>query len=69
MDYEPYLETKRSPDRGISFDCEAFRDWCRDIILQWRHGAVGRHGSIAVIERYFRTLKTEPACPIIVPDE
>jgi transposase InsO family protein len=45
-------------DRGSQFDNDGFRNWCDDTNIQPRYGAVGRHGSIAVVERFILTLKT-----------
>jgi putative transposase len=45
-------------DSGPQFDNDGFRDWCDDKNVQPRYGAVGRHGSIAVVERFILTLKT-----------
>ena len=45
-------------DRDSVFDCEAFRRWVkRKGIKPPRYGAVGKHGSIAVVERFILTLK------------
>ena len=45
-------------DRDSVFDCEAFRRWVkRKGIQPPRYGAVGKHGSIAVVERFILTLK------------
>jgi hypothetical protein len=45
-------------DRDSIFDCGAFRRWVkRKGIRPPRYGAVGRHGSIAVVERFILTLK------------
>jgi hypothetical protein len=44
-------------DRGRQFDCDGFRRWCRRKKIRPRYGAVGQHGSIAVIERFILTLK------------
>jgi putative transposase len=45
-------------DRDSVFDCEAFRRWAkRKGIKPPRYGAVGKHGSIAVVERFILTLK------------
>ena len=45
-------------DRDGVFDCEAFRRWVkRKGIKPPRYGAVGKHGSIAVVERFILTLK------------
>ena len=47
-------------DRDSIFDCDAFREWVkRKGIKPPRYGAVGKHGSIAVVERAIRTLKSE----------
>ena len=44
--------------RGGQFDCNGFRDWCRRKgIRRPRYGAIGQHGSIAVVERFILTLK------------
>lgn len=37
-------------DRGPQFDNDGFRDWCDDKNIKPRYGAVGQHGSIAVVE-------------------
>ena len=45
-------------DRDSVFDCDAFGRWVkRKGIRPPRYGAVGRHGSIAVVERFILTLK------------
>jgi transposase InsO family protein len=45
-------------DRGKQFDCDGFRAYCKDNeIKPPRYGALGQHGSIAVVERCIRTLK------------
>ncbi len=54
-------------DRGSPFDCEGFRKWCQKKGIQPRYGAVGRHGSIAVIERLILTLKQNIAWLPLVP--
>ena len=45
-------------DRGPQFDNSGFREWCRNRNIRPRYGAVGRHGSIAVVERFILTFKT-----------
>jgi transposase InsO family protein len=46
-------------DRGKQFDCKGFRNWCRRRGIQPpRYGAIGKHGSIAVVERLILTAKT-----------
>jgi transposase InsO family protein len=65
--------TKKTPkylicDRGRQFDCQGFRDWCRrKRIKPPRYGAIGKHGSIAVVERFILTLKGLLSCLLLVP--
>jgi putative transposase len=55
-------------DRDSIFDCDAFRRWVkRKGIQPPRYGAVGKHGSIAVVERLIRTIKDECTRRILVP--
>ena len=46
-------------DQGTQFTGKGFRRWCRRRGIQHRFGAVGKYGSLAMIERCIRTLKTE----------
>ena len=47
-------------DKDGIFDCPAFRRWVeRKGIAPPRYGAVGEHGSIAVVERFILTMKNE----------
>ena len=46
-------------DKGPQFWCDAFKRWCKRRGIRPRFGAVGKHGSIAVIERFIRSLKGE----------
>ena len=55
-------------DRDSIFDCDAFRRWVkRKGIRPPRYGAVGKHGSIAVVERLILTIKAEFTRRILVP--
>ena len=55
-------------DRGRQFDCNGFRDWCRRKgIKSPRYGAIGQHGSIAVVERFILTMKCLLLCLPLVP--
>jgi len=54
-------------DKGSQFNCAAFRRWCKRRTIKPRHGAVGRYGSIAVIERFIRSLKNEWIRRILIP--
>jgi transposase InsO family protein len=53
-------------DQGTEFG-KQYLDWCDDHDVHARFGAVGRHGSIAVEERFIRTLKEEGLAHEIVP--
>jgi transposase InsO family protein len=46
-------------DQGRQFVAKEFRRWCRRRGIRQRFGAIGQYGSLAVIERCIRTLKTE----------
>ena len=46
-------------DKGGQFWCDGFKDWCRRRGISPRFGAVGKQGSIAVVERFIRTMKAE----------
>jgi putative transposase len=46
-------------DQGPQFCSHGFKNWCRRHGIRQRFGAVGKQGSIAVIERWWRTLKEE----------
>ncbi len=53
-------------DQGVQFR-EDYRDWCQARGIKPRFGAIGQHGSIAVIERFFLSLKNECTRRIVVP--
>ena len=46
-------------DKEKAFWCERFKDLCRRSGIKPPYGAVGKHGSIAVVERAIKTLKDE----------
>ena len=54
-------------DKGKQFWCESFNDWCEGMSILPRFGAVGKKGSIAVIERFIGSLKSECMDVILVP--
>jgi len=54
-------------DKGKQFWCESFKDWCEQKGILPRFGAVGKKGSIAVIERFIGSLKSECMDVILVP--
>ncbi len=48
-------------DQGSQFKCKHFEQvWCKAMGVLPRFGAVGRHGSVAVVERFHRTCKEFP---------
>ena len=54
-------------DQGPQFSCEQFEPWCLRKGIRPRFGAIGEHGSIAVIERLILTLKQNIAWLTLVP--
>lgn len=54
-------------DRGTQFWSLSFGNWCAKRGIRQRFGAIGRYGSIAIIERFFRSLKSECTRRILVP--
>ena len=54
-------------DKEQQFFCEGFRIWCRRWGIGVRYGATGKHGSIAVIERFILTMKNECSRRIAIP--
>ncbi len=54
-------------DKGVQFFNDGFKRWCRRKKIHPRFGAVGQHGSIAVIERFIRSMKYEYLKHILIP--
>ena len=54
-------------DKAKQFWCPEFMGWCDRKGITPRFGAVGKKGSIAVIERFIRSLKRECMSKILVP--
>lgn len=54
-------------DKGRQFWCDAFRRWCRSRAIRPRFGAAGKQGSIATVERFIRSMKTECTRLIRIP--
>ncbi len=54
-------------DKGTQFWCRGFKGWCKRRGIKPRFGAVGQHGSIAVVERFILTMKTLCTRVILVP--
>jgi len=53
-------------DRGVQFG-NPYVEWCRQRNVKPRFGAVGKHGSIALIERFIRSMKDEGLRRMLVP--
>jgi hypothetical protein len=53
-------------DQGTQFQAE-YRAWCKQHGVKPRFGAIGKHGSIALIERCIRSLKEECLRRTLVP--
>ena len=53
-------------DQGSQFR-DRYRGWCEDHDVLPRFGAIGRKGSIALIERFMRTMKSEGLRCILIP--
>jgi transposase InsO family protein len=54
-------------DKGRQFWCGSFKRWCHRRDIRPRFGAVGKQGSIAIVERFIRSMKNECAKPILIP--
>jgi transposase InsO family protein len=54
-------------DKGRQFWCRTFTVWCRRRRIRPRFGAVDKHGSIAIVERFIRSMKTDCCRRIVVP--
>ncbi len=54
-------------DKGCQFWCKGFKTWCKRQDIKPRFGAVGEHGSLAVIERLILSLKLLLRCLPTVP--
>jgi len=54
-------------DRGREFTARSFRRGCRRAGIRQRFGAIGKHGSIALVERCIRSLKEEGAQSWLAP--
>jgi len=54
-------------DKGVQFWNAGFKRWCKRKTIKPRFGAIGKHGSIAVIERFIRSLKEEYLNRLLIP--
>jgi transposase InsO family protein len=54
-------------DQGTQFRGGSWRRYCRDRAIRPRFGAVGKHGSIGIVERLIRAMKGECTTRMLVP--
>jgi transposase InsO family protein len=54
-------------DKGVQFWNAGFKRWCKRNGIKPRFGAVGKHGSIAMVERLILTMKTLLGGLLLVP--
>jgi putative transposase len=54
-------------DHGAQFTADDFTAWCRRRGIQQRFGAIGKYGSLAVVERFIRSMKAECTRLVLVP--
>jgi transposase InsO family protein len=54
-------------DKGRQFWSDSFKQWCRRRGIRPRFGAVGKQGSIATVERFIRSMKSECTRSVRVP--
>ena len=54
-------------DQGSQFLGCSWNRYCRDRAIRPRFGAVGKHGSIAIVERFIRAMKNECTSQILFP--
>ena len=54
-------------DQESMFTSDGFRGWCRRREIRLRYGAVGKHGSIAIVERFIRSMKHECTRQLLLP--
>ena len=52
-------------DKGSQFFCHGFKSWCQRRGIRPRFGAVGKHGSVAIVERFILSMKSE--CTRVIP--
>ena len=54
-------------DKGVQFWCRSFKRWCKRRDIRPRYGAVGEPASIAIVERFIRSMKQECTRCLLVP--
>jgi transposase InsO family protein len=54
-------------DKGVQFWCRSFKRWCKRRAIRPRYGAIGEPASIAIVERFIRSMKYECMRCLLVP--
>ena len=54
-------------DKDSAFWCPSFKQWCLRRVIRPRFGKVAQHGSVAIVERFIKSLKYEYTHLILVP--
>ena len=54
-------------DKGVQFWCRSFKRWCKRRSIRPRYGAIGKPASIAIVERFIRSMKQECTRCLLVP--
>ena len=54
-------------DKGKQFWCCSFKSWCKRRGIRPRYGAIGQPASIAIVERFIRSMKQECTRCLLVP--
>ena len=69
---EPHRDTWQAPryvvtDKGRQFWCRSFKAWCKRRGIRPRYGRIGEPASIAIVERFIRSMKSECTRCLLVP--
>ena len=54
-------------DKGTQFWCRSFKRWCNRRDIRPRYGRIGEPASIAIVERFIRSMKQECTRCVLVP--
>ncbi len=54
-------------DKGTQFWCRSFKRWCKRRGIRPRYGRIGEPASIAIVERFIRSMKQECIRCVLVP--
>jgi len=54
-------------DKGKQFWCRSFKGWCKRRSIRPRYGRIGEPASIAIVERFIRSMKSECTRLVLVP--